>query len=355
MADTWLTQATVPLDAARRSVFRVALRHASVADLVTRRDARIAILASAHAVVAFGLALFFPVLLLVLGPILLGVAHVAADVRYLAVRRQLPRGMQHGIWAFCLMLIGVRALAGCRLLPLGLDRTEWALAAAWVAASVVSGATSVKSPGRGVLGVLLASALGLAALSHPGEARLVFVQAHNVVAIVLWLYLFRGRRRGVALPLSLVALGTALLGSGKLHGLTLQHGQAAAFGVHVLAASDWLAPGLRSDHAIGLTTAFAFLQSVHYAVWLLYVPQDDTRFEATRSFRASVRSLLQDFGTGWLGFLVLAACAVVALACLDPVKTRHTYLSFAMFHGYLELALFGYFWARGGRLRGARS
>lgn len=355
MAGAWLTQATVPLDAARRSVLRVAARHASVSAVVTRRDARIAILASVHAVVAFGLALFFPVLLLVLGPIVLGVAHVAADVRHLAVRRALPRGMLRGVWASCLMLIAMRALAECRLLPFGLDRAEWALAAAWVAASSVSGAALAGSPGRGVLGVLLAGGIGLAALSDPAGARLVFVQAHNVVAVVLWVTLFRGQRRSVTVPLSLVALGTALLGSGKLYGLTLHHGQASAFGVHVLAASDWLAPGLRADHAIGLTTAFAFLQSVHYAVWLLYVPQDDTRFEATRSFRASVRSLLRDFGPGWLGFIVLAALTVVALACLAPVKTRHTYLSFAMFHGYLELALLGYFWARGGSLRGARS
>jgi hypothetical protein len=118
----------------------------------------------------------------------------------------------------------------------------------------------------------------------------------------------------------------------------------------VLEASDWFAPGLRGDHAIGLTTAFAFLQSVHYAVWLFCVPQDDQRFASTRSFRASARSLVQDLGRGWASVVAVTAAVVVVLAVASAVRTRHLYLSLAMFHGYLELAMLAYFSTRGGPL-----
>lgn len=353
MAAGWITRATVPLDAARRSAFRVTVRHPRISALITRRDLRLALLASAQAAIAFGLAVFCPVLLLVLGPILFGVAHVAADVRHLVLRRHLPARAQQLAWACGLGLVGLRGLAELHLLPFGLDGAEWALATGWAAAFAVLGGASGRSPGRAALGVLLACGLGAAALSDPARARLVFVQAHNVVALVLWVALFRRRRRSVALPLALVALGTLLLGSGKLYGLTLQHGQTTAFGTHVVAASDWLAPGLRVDRAIGLTSAFVFLQSVHYAVWLLYVPQDDQPFESTRSFRASVRALHRDFGGVWLGVIAAAGAAVVAFGLLDAIRVRHLYLSLAMFHGYLELALMAYFWARGGALRGS--
>lgn len=297
--------------------------------------------------VAFVLAIFCPVLALVLGPILLGVAHVAADVRYLVVRRGLPRKVQHVVWGCCLTLVALRGLSESHLLPFALDRAEWTLVIVWMALFAMLGATASRSPGRGVLGILIAGAAGTVVLSEPGRARLLFVQGHNVIAVVLWVSLFRRRLRSVALPLGLVAGGALLLASGKLYGLTLQHGQTTAFGVHVLAASDWLAPGLRADYAIGLTSAFAFLQSVHYAVWLLYVPQDDQPFEATRSFRASVRGLFEDFGGHWLGVIALAVVAVVTLGLFDAVRTRHLYLSLAMFHGYLELALLSYFSARG--------
>jgi hypothetical protein len=63
--------------------------------------------------------------------------------------------------------------------------------------------------------------------------------------------------------------------------------------------------------------------------------------------------LLQDFGARWLAVVALAAFAVVGLALADTVRTRHVYLSLAMFHGYLELALLAYFWARRGALNGA--
>jgi hypothetical protein len=147
-----------------------------------------------------------------------------------------------------------------------LDAAECALAIAWIALFAVLGALSVRSVRRALVGALLAGAVGVAVLSNPAEARLVFVQGHNVVALVLWIYLYRRQRRSLAVPLVLIGSGSVLLASGIFYGVTLHHGQATAFGVHVLAASDWLAPGLRADHAIGMTSAFVFLQSVHYAV-----------------------------------------------------------------------------------------
>jgi hypothetical protein len=45
--------------------------------------------------------------------------------------------------------------------------------------------------------------------------------------------------------------------------------------------------------------------------------------------------------------VVLLALAVVVGAVFDARTARSTYLSLAMFHGYLELALFAYFGCRG--------
>jgi hypothetical protein len=347
MVEAWLQRATVPLDAARRSAFRVALRHPGLSLVVTRRDARLGALASVHAGVAFLLAVFCPVLLLVLGPVLLGVAHVAADVRYLVLRRALPSRARHAVWGLCLALLGLRGLEEGGLGSGWLGHAEWALTSVAVALAVLVGARASRSSARAAGGVGLAALLGALALSDPARARLVFAQAHNVVALLLWLLLFRRNRRAIALPLALVAFGAALLASGQLWGLTVRHGQTSAFGLHVLAASDWIAPGLRAEHAVGLTCAFVFLQSVHYAVWLVFVPQDDPRFEATPSFRASLRGLLRDFGGWWLGAIAVAAVVVVGLSFVDAVRTRHLYLSLAFFHGYLEVVLLGYFWARG--------
>jgi hypothetical protein len=221
MIDAWLLKATVPFDAARRSVFRTALGRAKLFALLTRRDSRLATLVSVQALMAFALALLCPVLLLVLGPVLLGIAHVAADVRHLVLRRRLPRALQTIVWAACLLLILLRGLAESHGAPLVVDRIEWMLVAVWTALFAALGGAAARSVRRGAAGVLIVSAIGLAALADPARARLVFVQAHNVMALVLWVALFRRRRRSVAIPLALVALGALLLGSGKLYGVTL--------------------------------------------------------------------------------------------------------------------------------------
>ena len=49
----------------------------------------------------------------------------------------------------------------------------------------------------------------------------------------------------------------------------------------------------------------------------------------------------------------LAAAAVLCGAFVNALQSRTIYLSLALFHGYLELALFAYFWALG--LRASRS
>jgi hypothetical protein len=98
---------------------------------------------------------------------------------------------------------------------------------------------------------------------------------------------------------------------------------------------------------VGLICAFVFAQSLHYAVWLTLIPQDDTKGEGIQSFRLSARSLLTDFGALGLMCVALLALAVVVGAVFDARVARNTYLSLAMFHGYLELALFAYFGCRG--------
>jgi hypothetical protein len=120
-----------------------------------------------------------------------------------------------------------------------------------------------------------------------------------------------------------------------------------ALGLSTVEAARWLAPAARGDLAIGITCGFAFMQSVHYAVWLIYVPEDDSDRRAPSSFRRSVRLLSRDLGRFGLALAAGAALLVLAFACVDALRTRALYLSLASFHVYLELAMLAYLLARG--------
>jgi len=87
--------------------------------------------------------------------------------------------------------------------------------------------------------------------------------------------------------------------------------------------------GLPLPAARGLMIAFTFLQAVHYAVWLDWIPSGAPRMPTKP----------------WL--LVTAGTLVVITAALvDPAWARTTYLALATFHIYLELVVLA---ARGAR------
>jgi hypothetical protein len=119
---------------------------------------------------------------------------------------------------------------------------------------------------------------------------------HNVVAFVLWLTLFRSRPGWTAVPATIVAIGVVVLLSGALLPWTAQLGGWVAFGLVLTKLGAALAPGTVPHVAMAVAMTFVFLQSVHYAVWTAWIPQDRLTGEGTPTFRMSVRTLLADFG-----------------------------------------------------------
>src|SRR5262249_48732944 len=81
-----------PIDRARRTPDAIALKSPVLAAILRSRAHRVEARAGAAILLALSLTILCPALMLALGPILFGVPHVAAEVRYLLLRRGLPRG-----------------------------------------------------------------------------------------------------------------------------------------------------------------------------------------------------------------------------------------------------------------------
>jgi hypothetical protein len=123
-------------------------------------------------------------------------------------------------------------------------------------------------------------------------------------------------------------------------------------GLHLFAAADWLAPGLPDAPALALTTAFAFLQSVHYGVWLLAIPREDrtARRRDVRAARAAAawRDLARDLSAAGATLAVVLGLLTLGAGVLAPARTRTLFLSLGTFHAWMELALLSFFVARDG-------
>lgn len=335
-----------PLDRARTACILWGLRVGVLRTLALKKARRVPALLLGHALFALVLALFAPTFLLVVGPLLLGVPHLVSDVRQLVLRPALPRLARPLLLGGSALLLGARALedAGVR----GMARVELGLAGALLLAAI---ALSLRdSPTRRVRALAATSlvvVLSGAALAWPREARLLLGHGHNVVALLLWAAFYRRGNAGALWVVASVLGIAALLVLSPLAWLGFQHGAQSAFGLHGLAAADTLAPGISSAPlALGIVASFAFLQAVHYAVWLHAIPQDATRGDATLSFRMSWRSLTSDFGAWALLGIVVVVLLVPLAGLVAPLATKSFYLSLSSFHGYLELAAAALFFVR---------
>lgn len=337
-AEEWLA----PLDRARTALFVRALRVTPLRAVLVEKKRRVPALLLLHASAALVLSVLAPTLLLVAGPLVLGVPHLLSDVRYLVLRPSLPRRARAWLLGGAALLLGLRL--GALLGFAALLRCELPLAALWVFGGAALGASRWRDVRLLVVAVLAAAFAGVACLA-PSTVRLVMAHAHNAVAVAIWALAFC-QARGRALA-AVTALGGAVvvLLTTPLAWLGFQHGVVQSWGLHSFLAAEQLAPFVRDTPlALGVVATFAFLQSVHYAVWLHAIPQEATRGEGTLSFRMSCRALKSELGRWGAALAVLVVVAVPLSGLVAPLRTQAIYLSLATFHGYLELGALSLWW-----------
>lgn len=334
-----------PLDAARRTALSTAVRSRTLARLVGDREARIPLLATGQITVLFLLTVVWPVALFALGPVLLGVPHLASDVRYLVLRRRVSRAAWITGGLAAAVILALRACEAAHVDVAGSTRFEIAAGSLWIGIASVLGAIENRraSPLVVALGVLL---LAIVAWPHPWTARVVLAQAHNVVGVGLWIWLYRRRSLAALLPIGLAAGGAILLTSGATLGYTLRADGLSAWSIDLWRVARAFAP--HAPAAVGMTglLVFVFLQAVHYAAWLVWIPQEELPCAGTFTFRMTGRALLRDFGVPWLAVVAGLSLGLAGFAMFDLRRAVSTYMGLAAFHAYLEIAMVGYLMGR---------
>ncbi len=313
-----------PLDAGRSFALR---RLGPIAPrLLADREARVGVYGVFAVATAFLSTCFAPLAVLTVGPIVLGVPHLVADVRYLFVRTGLHRRAE--VWVAVTGPVLAAGFSGYTvsglLAPLG--------------GAIVAQAAALKK------GVALAvwGAVGLCVYLWPHAVQLAVAHGHNLLALAFfWAWRARQHRYHWVLVAAVFG-GLALVGSGALDAtvghLVARLTSRSRLGFDSLVRE--LSPTHRPTLALRLVLAFAFLQSVHYAVWLRLIPEDDRARPGLRSFASSFRALEQDVGRSPIAVGCGAFAIFSAWALVDVGAARHAYLRVAGTHAYLEFAVF---------------
>ncbi|MER7757279.1 hypothetical protein [Kitasatospora sp. NPDC097643] len=282
-------------------------------------------------VLALAVALRAPTGLAVLGLAAFGVLHNVLELRYVAGRFAVVLAGP----LLRLLLVLVSGIVVCRLLPPspGARAAEILLAYGLLAAACRYGLR-----GRPVLlagGAVLLTAAGAASLAFPAYHFVVLAHLHNVVPLLfLWEWsrrLVRGRAVFLALQCVWVLAVPALLLAGALDGwLRAGPGGSGGWTDRLAVAYTppaWLTPGV----GLRFLAVFAFLQTMHYVVWVWFLPRYAP--EAAEGFEARVPALRG--GRAWaLGALVGGLLAV--LFAVDYAQGRTLYAAVASYHAYLE-------------------
>ena len=310
------------IDSVRGRLYR--LLSPWLAPLYADRSRRVVWMGLLSICVSFTLTLAAPLWLLALGPVLMGVPHLLADARYLVVRPRLhERGPLAILAALPLIATGFGAPAAISLLSI-------------VPAVLMARA----SAGRKAVGLAAWAALTTVAIAWETPFLLAFLHLHNLIALGWW-WAMRPRTKQSYLVPALVLACTAFLLAGGAEPILTALGawQAPGSGTSFTEFVDSTAPGLSGAVALRLVLSFAFLQSVHYALWLRLVPEDARQRPAPRPFRASWEALQKDFGLPLLIVFLGLALFIALWGLKDLANARWGYLRLAAFHGYLELAV----------------
>lgn len=340
-----LDGATRPFDGVRRLALAWIAKSRVLTRVVGTRDLRVPTIASVQIALFFALAVCAPIVMFVVGPLLLGVPHLASDVRYLLLRRRPARALVMVCLGFAAALLCVRAASWLGH-PLPRAYTiEIVLGTSWVLTALALGTRARPGRARAPLLFVAIALAGAWMLAHPLWTRLILAHGHNVFGVVLWFVLFRRAKRFAALPLALVGLGVVALLSGSFLPTALTVGD-RAFGMHLAMLGRSLAPGADPHFAVSVVLSFVFLQSVHYATWLAWVPQEELPGQGTFTFRMTARGLLRDFGAPLLMIFALLWAALAGWSLFSPQRALGAYISLVSFHAWLEFALAAYLWAR---------
>jgi hypothetical protein len=318
------------LDAIRGRALRLFGPFAPV--LLRDRERRVAVYGITSIAVALALTFAAPLALLAIGPLVLGVPHLIGDVRYLVARPGLHRRLE-----FWLFVAGPACMA-------------FVHPHAWISMTALVGAAMIAraSWAPRALVALVGFALVLLCVHFERLADLALAHAHNAIAVALFWMWSRRSARLHGLILAFFAIGVVAIGLGAFDAASFMRlARERVDDVDPLVSA--LAPLSDPILAARLVLTFAFAQSVHYAVWVRLIPEQDRDRPGLRSFSSSLRALVADLGRPIVVLSGLVAAALALWGCFSLISARDGYLRIAIFHGPLELGAAGLLLLEGGR------
>lgn len=355
MMEQGVTFIVMLLDQVRISALRWTLPSNLLRSIFLNRALRLQVLFLVAAVIYLLASIFFPLWVLVIGPILWGIPHIFSSIRYLpksiSLKSLKAPKLAHvlfGMWAFVTCLRVLTDQLHVQLSPSFIPE-NWPELIAAVATLLLIGFASRSNWRRWILGMMVLGPLVLASWFQPFATAGVLILLHNWIAFIYWYRSARSSQEKLVVGFSLFIFTAVNLGF-YFGSFDFLYQYFTPQGYHQFAQLDYsdlgkmIAPG-STDHRLWfhLVSMYAFGQALHYFIWLKAIPDQELPREFPVSFNSTWNYLKVDFGPRvirWIGLVVVTSLGAWLFFRLP--QARAIYFSVAAFHGYMELAGLGF-------------
>ncbi|MFD7985596.1 hypothetical protein ACFV4M_19795 [Kitasatospora indigofera] len=263
----------------------------------------------------------------VLGLAIFGILHNVLELRYVT-------GRFESVLAGPFLKLLVALITGivlCRLLPVSTASraAEILLVYGLLAAACLHALR--RRPWLLAASAVLLLLAAAASLSFPGYHFVVLTHLHNLVPLLFLLEWSRGLPRGRAAFMA-VQCGWVLVVPALLLGGTLDGWAAPATATADRLAVSYTPPGwLDGSAGLRFVAVFAFLQTMHYVVWVWFLPRYAPEASAAFERRAPGLRGRRAWALG-----LAAGAALAVLFASDYAQGKALYAALASYHAYLE-------------------
>ncbi len=327
-------------DTFRSFLLKKTLKVSLFRQIYTTRSYRLMFFFMLSLVFNFTLAIHFPLWVLLIGPIILGIPHLISSIRYIPHLTEMNRFSIPVVGGFFVLVAVARLWMGTygnTLLEGGPNTLE--LIAGLCLLGLV-GFFYKQSKVRVVGSLFLLASLLVASLNYPLQTLGFLVLAHNFVAFFFWISRAESKSDKTVASLSLFIFSSVTLAllTGVFDFLMTNRLFEIFNGFNDASIGAQIFPDADMTLWSRAVSAYALGQGIHYFVWLKAIPEQELPYQYTTNFSYSFKLLKSDMGSRIVYFSGLILIGLVAYALLKNfIEARFIYLSIAAFHGYFEI------------------
>lgn len=335
-------------DLIRSKLLKLSFKMPGFRYLFHNRSSRILLLFITASCFYFLASAFFPMWVLLIGPILWGVPHVISSIRYTSFSFEKTQRQQLFIFQLSIWLVVFAYRISVDLFQVALPLSEYPLLFESICLSIsflyhVQLKPQVNA--KLVFSTLLFSILLASTYTYPIETALFILIAHNYIPLIPWYQSCQTKqdKNTFFLATAIYFVFSILILFGVFESLYTHFKPFTEISGLNWSYEQIIEPFLSSKSNMQLwyriVVLYSFSQALHYFIWLKAIPENHQKQQYPPSFKLSLNRLSTDFGTSSTIFLfALTLVGLLIWVLFEFHIARLIYFAIASYHGFMEIS-----------------